>query len=216
MDSASKLALAERVATALGALFVDTAVPVIALWQDGRFASANRATIHQYGYSLEELLEMRIHDLIADERSIDADLVRAGREEHTSFSRRPHRRKDGSVLWVVPTAGPQCIDGENFVVSVLTDVTPILLAEERARNVAEVSLRDRQLVLSAIEDMLSERDVTPALSALARAFARALGDQASVWLPETEGSDRLKMVACHGMSEDEARTAGAARLDWGR
>jgi len=42
VDSAAKLALAERVATALGALFVDTGVPVIAVFPDGRFAAANR------------------------------------------------------------------------------------------------------------------------------------------------------------------------------
>jgi len=36
------------------------------------------------------------------------------------------------VLWVVPVAGPQSIEGETFIVSALQDVTAVVSAEERA------------------------------------------------------------------------------------
>jgi PAS domain S-box-containing protein len=209
---------AERIERALGSLFVETAVPIIVVGPDGRFAAANGAAIRQYGYTLDELLEKRIHDLIADGRpdtSIDADLHRVTFGKHASLERRPHKRKDGTVLWVVPNAGPQTIDGRRFVVSVLTDVTAFVDADARARAAVDGSLRDRQVVLSAITDLIAEREVEPALSALARAEARALGGRAAVWLPETEGSNRLRLVASHGVAAAEA-ALGELYIDWVR
>jgi PAS domain S-box-containing protein len=133
VGSGEKLARAERVAKALGALFVSTRVPVIVVRATGEFIAANDAAIAKYGYSLEELLERRIHDLQATPRSIEQDLERAHRGDPSQLDRRAHRRKDGTVLWVVPTAGPIEIDGEALIVSVLTDVTATVSVEERAR-----------------------------------------------------------------------------------
>ena len=42
-------ARAQRVAKALGVLFAETRIPVIALTRDGDFVSANAATVAQYG-----------------------------------------------------------------------------------------------------------------------------------------------------------------------
>ncbi len=215
-------AWAERIEQALGSLFVETAVPIIVVGPDGRFAAANSAAVRQYGYTLDELLDKRIHDLIADgrpDRSVDADLDQARVGKHLSLTRRPHKRKDGTIVWVVPNAGPHLIEGTRFVVSVLTDVTAFVDAEARARAAVESNLRDRQVVLSAITDLIAERDVEPALAVLARAVARALGGRAAVWLPETEGSSRLRLVASHGV--DSAAATGEAALaalhvDWVR
>ncbi len=220
MDVQGRRAWAERIEQALGSLFVETAVPIIAVGPDGRFAAANRAAIRQYGYTLDELLGKRIHDLVADGwplEKIDDDLQRAaGGTSHASLERRPHKRKDGSLLWVVPSAGAQLVDGTRLIVSIITDVTAQVEADARGRAAASASLRDRQVVLTAITDMIAERDVTPALAALARACARALGGAAAVWLPEAEGSPRLALAARFGADDAPADALTSLHIDWVR
>jgi PAS domain S-box-containing protein len=200
------VAKAEELARALGALFVETTVPTIALDPAGRFRAANAATTRQYGWSLEELLGMRIHDLIADDRSIETDLGRALKGEGSELDRRPHRRKDGSVLWVAPSPGPIVVNGERLIVSVLRDVTPIVEAQ-----------RDRQLLLGVVVAMIGEPSPPSALEALARAFADAMGAEASVWLPVKEGSRVLGRVAGSAEHEDarvDLDVEAFARLAW--
>jgi PAS domain S-box-containing protein len=131
--SGDRVARAVGLRCALGPFFERARVPVIVVEADGRLASANDAALTQYGYSLEELCAMRIEDLLATPwGALSSDLAYAYRGEHQPLARRPHRRKDGSVLWVVPAAGPQTIDGETLIVSVLQDVTAVVSAEERA------------------------------------------------------------------------------------
>jgi PAS domain S-box-containing protein len=135
---------AARVADGLGVFFVESRVPVIVVSPDGRFVTANRAAIDQYGYSLEELLGLRIHDIVDPTYGeVDADL-RIVQARHTALGRRPHRRKDGTKFWVVPTAGPLVVDEESLVVSVLTDVTAVLDAETRVSELEAAARRDRE------------------------------------------------------------------------
>ena len=136
---------ADQVGRALGMLFEETRVPVIAVTPDGAFVTANRAAIDQYGYTLDELLGMRIHDLIGDGyTSVDDDLTLAASDRHVILGRRPHRRKDGSVLWVAPTAGPFVVGGDTYIVSVLTDVTAMLVAEMRVSQLEALAESDRE------------------------------------------------------------------------
>jgi PAS domain S-box-containing protein len=191
------LSHSRRIGAELGALFKGTRVPMIVLHPDGAFAAANDVAIRQYGYSLEELLTRRIHDLIVDARDVDADLGRVGRSEALTLERRRHRRKDGTTLWVVPAASTMTLCGEPYIVSVLQDVTALFEAEAQARRAVESSLRDRQLVLNAIAAMLGEREVEPAEDVLARSVSTAIGGSTSVWLPETPSGRRLRVVASH-------------------
>ena len=207
---------ARSVAEALGALFMQTRVPVIAVRRDGSFVTANAAAIAQYGYTLEELLAMRIHDLQARDRPIDDDLRRAGEGDVRPLERRPHRRKDGSILWVVPTASPIDVLGESVIVSVLKDVTAIIDAEQRVRDATEASLRDRQLVLNAVVAMLGEPQLEPALQLLARSFSLGIGTSTTVWLPEKEGARVLSMVAMHDVTDATAVDLPRIRIDLGR
>jgi two-component system NtrC family sensor kinase len=208
------LARAERIAQALGVLFAETRIPVIALTRGGAFVSANAAALEQYGWSLEELLRMNIRDLLAlDYPSLESDLADAIAGTPGPLNRRPHRRKDGSVLWVVPTAGPIEVDGQTLIVSVLKDVTAMIDAEAKARDATESSLRDRQLVLNAVVALLSERELRPALQILARSFGLAIGRSTSVWLPERKGSRTLVAVAWHDLSEEAEKTIRRMKVD---
>jgi PAS domain S-box-containing protein len=130
-----KLERAARVAKQLGVLFEKTRAPALVVERTGEFVAANAAMLAKYGYSLEELLAMRIQDLQASGRDVDADLGRAHRGDPGELERRPHHTKDGRTIWVVPTAGPIEVDGSVLVVSVLQDVTPVVKAEERVEVV---------------------------------------------------------------------------------
>jgi PAS domain S-box-containing protein len=133
-----KLARARRVRSELGTFFEHARVPVIVVQPDGQFVTANDAAVAQYGWSLEELAYMRIHDLMAEPRpELGSDLERASRGDYAPLDRRLHRRKDGSVAWVVPRAGPVRVQGETLIVSVLQDVSALVDAEresEQARS----------------------------------------------------------------------------------
>jgi PAS domain S-box-containing protein len=133
MDLEAALARAERVAHALGVLFVETGFPVIAIDESGHIVSGNAAAVRQYGYALAELVELRIHDFQAVDRPLEGELERARRESGAAFEPRQHRRKDGSHVWVVPVAGPIVVDGERLIVSSLMDVTAMVAAQARAR-----------------------------------------------------------------------------------
>ena len=122
-----KLARARRVRSELGTFFEHARVPVIVVQPDGQFVTANDAAVAQYGWSLEELAYMRIHDLMAEPRpELGSDLERASRGDYAPLDRRLHRRKDGSVAWVVPRAGPVRVQGETLIVSVLQDVSALV------------------------------------------------------------------------------------------
>ena len=123
---------AARVARELGVLFEKTRAPVLVCERSGEFVAANEAMLSAYGYTIEELLDLRVQDIQAEGRDIDDDLGRAFRNDELELDRRPHRTKDGRVLWVVPTAGPIEVCGSTLIVSVLKDVTKMVLAEERA------------------------------------------------------------------------------------
>ena len=131
--SGDRVARAVGVRRALGPFFERALVPVIVVERGGRLASANDAALTQYGYALDELVQLGIDDLIAvPHLELPADLEHAYRGDHEPLARRPHRRKDGSLLWVVPVAAPQSILGETLIVSALQDVTALVSAEERA------------------------------------------------------------------------------------
>ncbi|HEY8040576.1 MAG TPA: PAS domain S-box protein, partial [Polyangiaceae bacterium] len=137
----ARVARALGVRRTLGAFFERTKVPTIVVEHDGHFASANDAALAQYGYSLDELVEMRIQDLIVGPRPQTAtDLDRAFRGDAAPLDRRPHRRRDGTVLWVVPVAGPVEVAGETLIVSALQDVTPLVSVEERSAVVWEAAV----------------------------------------------------------------------------
>src|SRR5579859_6617549 len=128
------LSRAQELRARLGAFFVESRAPTIVVEHDGRFVTANDAALAQYGYTLSEIVDMRIHDFMAAPRpELPADLEHAFTGQAGQLARRAHKRKDGSVLWVVPVAGPQTLDGHTVIVSVLQDVTGIVRAEEQAR-----------------------------------------------------------------------------------
>jgi PAS domain S-box-containing protein len=198
-------------------MFAESRVPVIVVESDGRLVTANAAAVAQYGWTLDELVTMNIRDFQASVRAeLEEDLTRAFRSDAAPLDRRPHRRKDGSILWVVPAAGAVAVEGETLIVSALQDVTAALLAEQRARDASESALRERQLLLNAVVAMLGERELVPALRILARSFAHAIGRPTTVWLPERKGSRVMRLVAWDALDEESLRSVADIRIDLDR
>jgi PAS domain S-box-containing protein len=130
-----KLERARQVRTELGAFFESARVPVIVVEPDGSFVTANDSALQQYGWSLDELVTMRIHDIMATPRAeLDHDLQRAAFGDYKPLDRRLHRRKNGSNVWVVPRAGPVKVHGKTLIVSVLQDVSALVDAEHETQQ----------------------------------------------------------------------------------
>ncbi len=126
---------AREVRSELGAFFESARVPIIVVEADGAFVTANDSALNQYGWSLDELVNMRIHDLMdAPRPELERDLQRARLGDDEPLDRRLHRRKDGSVLWVVPRAGPVEVQGKTVIVSVLQDVSALAFAEHETHQ----------------------------------------------------------------------------------
>ena len=128
---------AARVQETLGELYFAARMPIIALRRTGEIVAANPAAVAKYGDSEAEFTSMRIHDVVADERNVNAEIGRAFQKDPLELTRRPHRRKDGSIIYVLPSAFPSSLvddDGEPILVSFLQDVTSLDVAEERERG----------------------------------------------------------------------------------
>ena len=138
-----RAAEARRIGDALGDIYASARLPIIAMRRDGRIVAANTPAIEKYGYSLDEFTSMRVHDLVTDGRDVDADIASAHGELERELTRRPHRKKDGSVIYVLPSPFRSSVtdaDGASLLVSVLQDVTSLDAAEQRERRAREEAI----------------------------------------------------------------------------
>jgi len=147
-----KEAFAAEVAAALGELYSASRMPVLVLRRSGEIVAANATAIAKYGYSEQEFTAMRIHDLVTDGRNLDAEIERVILDDGSILTRRPHRKKDGGVIYVLPSAFRCSVKdaaGEPLLVSFLQDVTSLDAAEARERrareDAADLEARSRAL-----------------------------------------------------------------------
>ena len=122
---------------------------------DGAIVEANAAAEAAYGYSREELLQLRISDLRSARTgpTIDRQMRVAG-SEGVLFETEHHRR-DGTAFPVeVSSRGTSMVGGQGVFVSVIRDVTE--------RKLAEVALRQNQqryeTFINATDDMAFLKD----------------------------------------------------------
>jgi len=113
---------------------------------DGAILEANDAATAVYGYSRDELTDMRIHDLRAPETvgAVDAQLSES--RTHGFLFETLHRRRDGTVFPVEVSAIGADFRGDPITVSVVRDVT--------ARHQAEVALAESETRLRRMVDAL--------------------------------------------------------------
>ena len=86
-----------------------------------RFLAVNDAAIARYGYSAEEFAAQSADALRPDTEKFHADFARAMRETTTISAK--HRLRDGRIIDVEITAGPQEFNGRPALLSIVNDVT---------------------------------------------------------------------------------------------
>ncbi len=166
-------------AAALGALYASARMPIVVLRPTGQFVAANPAALARYGFSIEELRSMRIHDFVAEKRDVDADLACAMKGTPVPLTRRPHRTKDGTILSVLPSAFPMTIDGESVLVSFLQDVTSLDAAEQQAREAREEA-RELELRTRALRAELLAADRLASVGRIASEIAHEVNNPAAL------------------------------------
>ncbi len=122
-------------------LFMDTrAVGLLIDPDSGAIVDANRMAVRYYGYSLEQLQQLKITDInILPPEAVAAEMQRACAEQRDCFLFR-HRLASGEIRDVEVYSGPVDIDGKTLLYSIIQDITA------RNRVAAEREALQQQLV----------------------------------------------------------------------
>jgi PAS domain S-box-containing protein len=117
---------------------------------------ANPSYCEMYGYSVEQLVQLRVEDLHPTESlaEVVAEFEAQARGHKTLATNIPCLRKDGSVFFVDINTRPMVIAGRPVVVGFFIDITERKRAEAALRA---LSVR-QQAMLAAIPDILMEVD----------------------------------------------------------
>jgi PAS domain S-box-containing protein len=100
-----------------------------------RILEANTALGMSLGYRAEELKEMTLYDIVAQDREhIDEDAKRTIAEGYYYVGERSYRRKDGTLIDVEVSVSPVFYDGREAMSVVAHDTTERKAAEENLRN----------------------------------------------------------------------------------
>jgi PAS domain S-box-containing protein len=104
----------------LGEAVEGAPVAVLVADENGRYVAANTYACNLFGYGREELLRLRIADLVADPdvEAHYARFVAVGRDEGTLTA----RRKDGTEFRFRYRAGATTVSGLPYFVSIGTEV----------------------------------------------------------------------------------------------
>jgi PAS domain S-box-containing protein len=120
-----------------------SAVKIVIDPEDGRLIDANPAAAKFYGWSIEELKQMRIHEInTLSPEEIDREMKRAAEEGKFHFEFR-HRRADGSVRDVDVYSSKITIKKKTLLYSIIHDIT------ERKTAESAIIRTNRQLNLLA-------------------------------------------------------------------
>ena len=128
-----RLAEAERLLHRYQLLAENARDIVFFIRPDGRIVEANAAAV-AYGYSHDELLTLRIHDLRAPGTEVDlpGQMITAG--SGGIVFETVHRRKDGSTFPVEVSSRGAEVDGERMLLSIVRDISERRAAEAAQRR----------------------------------------------------------------------------------
>jgi len=103
---------------------------------DGRIIAANKVAVAYYGYTQEQLLQMRISDInTLSAEEISREMKRAQQEERNHFYFR-HALASGEVREVEVHSGPITWDDRQVLYSIVHDVTDRKRAEQELQRIA--------------------------------------------------------------------------------
>jgi PAS domain S-box-containing protein len=142
-----------------------------------RILDANTTLQRSWGYTLEELKDMTLNDLIADEQeTVGLNVEHVVAEGSTFVGERKYRRKDGSSVDVEVSAGTIPYGDSQAICFVAHDITErkrtetalrqnlsVLLALREAGQVLSSTLESEEIVLRLLEIMRSVAGLTAAV-----------------------------------------------------
>lgn len=113
---------------------------------------ANPAVCRMFGYTLEEILQLKVSDIHPPESSqqVAADFEALGRGENIRVSNITGLRKDGSLFFADIVAAPLVIDKRRMAVGLFTDITERKNMEDSLRRSEE---RFRSLIDQAADSI---------------------------------------------------------------
>jgi two-component system, cell cycle sensor histidine kinase and response regulator CckA len=112
-----------------------------------RILQANRAAQEHYGYTVDEIVALTLKDIRPPEE-VPALLRRLAEGVQRSAPQR-HRRKDGSIFEVEVIANRFHLEGREYILGVVTDISERRRAEA-ALEAREQEITDRQAAQSAL------------------------------------------------------------------
>ncbi len=123
----------------LKAILLDSVSDAIFLHaRDGRIVYANKAACYQLGYSEDELLCITFQHVLAPGfQQQFAEQTQSTIKDHDVVFNSEHIRKNGSILHVETLTHSVQLDGEDFVLCVVRDITERVLAEAVLRDSEE-------------------------------------------------------------------------------
>ncbi len=161
---------------------------VLFIRPDGRIVEANRAAVAEYGYTYEELLRMRVHDLRPDDtqQEIPAQME-AARTQGITFET-VHRRKDGTTFPVEVSACASVLNGEPILLSTVRNIT----ARRRVERVRELLREIDHLILQ-------RKPVSTLVQTICDRLAEVFG-YTLVWVGRKEADGRVSVLAHAGVA----------------
>jgi PAS domain S-box-containing protein len=152
------------------ATFDQAAVGVAHVAPDGTWLRVNGRLCGILGYSREELLRLRFHDVThPDDLAADLALLRelvAGSISHYQLEKR-YVRKDGAIVWIGLTVSMvrAPAPAESYFISVVEDIGERKRAEDALRDAMGAALAERGRAERSAERMRRLQEATAALAA---------------------------------------------------
>jgi len=168
--------------------------------EPGRIIAANRAAARAHGYTIQELLSMKISDLDTEEsaRNVPERIEQIMRGEWIKFEA-DHARKDGSEFPVEVNAGMMEIEGTPYILAFDRDISD--------RKQAEKEREDLILVLrQALENIQTLHGLLPIC-----AWCKKVRDDSGYWKQvEDYIEERSHATFTHGICPECLKKADPA------
>ncbi|MEN8199384.1 MAG: PAS domain S-box protein [Thermodesulfobacteriota bacterium] len=166
--------------------------------KSGDIVDANPAACRFYGYSSEELLNMKISAInVIDKEECNALMAEVEVQNSSSFLLK-HRLKNGEIRDVEVFTGPMAIEGRTLLCSVIHDVTQrIQLEEEVARSREQLIMGQKMKTIAGLAAGVAHEINTPlsailqSIQVIQRGFSSEVSGNRS--LAEQHGIDLEKL-----------------------